>query len=57
MTTDNGRCRSYSLRELSSGRNVFEELGAGFTLLAFDAQDDAVEAYQSEAKSMRVPLK
>ena len=24
-------------QKLSSGRNVFEELGAGFTLLAFDA--------------------
>ena len=27
---------------LSSGRNVFEELGTGFTLLAFDADDAAV---------------
>jgi 2-polyprenyl-6-methoxyphenol hydroxylase-like FAD-dependent oxidoreductase len=29
---------------LSSGRNVYEELGDGFTLLAFDATDDAVAA-------------
>ena len=30
---------------LSSGRNVFEELGRGFTLLAFDAEDDAVAGF------------
>jgi 4-hydroxyisophthalate hydroxylase len=42
---------------LSSGRNVFEELGSAFTLLAFDAQDAAVTAFAHAAKLLRVPLK
>jgi len=41
---------------LSSGRNVFEELGAGFTLLAFDAEDGAVRAFEEAARSLRAPL-
>jgi 2-polyprenyl-6-methoxyphenol hydroxylase-like FAD-dependent oxidoreductase len=40
---------------LSSGRNVFEELGAWFTLLAFGA-DDAVAAFEEAARSLGVPL-
>ena len=44
-------------RELSSGRNVFEELGNGFTLLAFGDQDPAVRAFQQAATSQSVPLK
>jgi hypothetical protein len=42
---------------LSCGRNVFEELGAGFSLLAFDASDEAVSAFEQAARSLRVPLK
>jgi 4-hydroxyisophthalate hydroxylase len=42
---------------LSSGRNVFEELGGAFTLLAFDGQDAAVAAFAHAAKLLRVPLK
>ena len=42
---------------LSSGRNVFEELGAGFTLLAFGAKDDAVRGFEDAAQSLGVPLK
>ena len=30
---------------LSSGRNVFEELGPDFTLLAFDADDRTIAAF------------
>jgi len=41
---------------LSSGRNVFEELGTGFTLLAFGADDRAVQAFQHAALSVRAPL-
>ncbi len=44
-------------QKLSSGRNVFEELGADFTLLAFDADDGAVAAIEAAAASRRVPLK
>jgi 4-hydroxyisophthalate hydroxylase len=44
-------------RTLSSGRNVFEELGTGFTLLAFGAEDGAVRAFEDAARSLRVPLK
>jgi 4-hydroxyisophthalate hydroxylase len=43
-------------RLLSSGRNVFEELGPGFTLLAFDANDGAVAAFDEAARSLRIPL-
>ncbi len=42
---------------LSSGRNVFEELGAGFTLLAFGAEDDAVRGFEDAAQLLGVPLK
>jgi 4-hydroxyisophthalate hydroxylase len=46
---------------LSSGRNLFEELGPGFSLLAFDAnqgeQDRAVEAFAQAARARRIPLK
>jgi 2-polyprenyl-6-methoxyphenol hydroxylase-like FAD-dependent oxidoreductase len=42
---------------LSSGRNVFEELGPHFTLLAFDAAAGAVEAFEQAAQCLRVPLK
>jgi len=41
---------------LSSGRNVFEELGLYFTLLAFDAEDRAVARFEEAAKSLAVPL-
>jgi 2-polyprenyl-6-methoxyphenol hydroxylase-like FAD-dependent oxidoreductase len=41
---------------LSTGRNVFEELGSGFSLLAFDAASGAVEAFEAAAKTLRVPL-
>jgi 2-polyprenyl-6-methoxyphenol hydroxylase-like FAD-dependent oxidoreductase len=42
---------------LSSGRNVFEELGPDFTLLAFDAEDRTVLAFTDAAKALKVPLK
>ncbi len=44
-------------RSLSSGRNVFEELGDGFALLAFGAEDDAVAAFAASAAARRLPLK
>jgi 2-polyprenyl-6-methoxyphenol hydroxylase-like FAD-dependent oxidoreductase len=44
-------------QRLSGGRNVFEELGPGFSLLAFDAQDAAILAFQQAARSLGVPLK
>jgi hypothetical protein len=42
---------------LSSGRNVFEELGSDFTLFAFDAADATVAAFESAAKELELPLK
>jgi 2-polyprenyl-6-methoxyphenol hydroxylase-like FAD-dependent oxidoreductase len=42
---------------LSSGRNVFEELGSYFTLLAFDADDTIVAAFAEAAKALSLPLK
>jgi 2-polyprenyl-6-methoxyphenol hydroxylase-like FAD-dependent oxidoreductase len=41
---------------LSSGRNVFESFGPGFTLLAFDAPDAAVAGLRDAAASLGVPL-
>ena len=43
-------------RHLSSGRNVFERLGAEFSLLAFDADDGAVAAFEQAARALNVPL-
>ena len=42
---------------LSSGRNVFEELGPDFTLLAFDAEDRTILGFTEAAKALNVPLK
>jgi len=42
---------------LSSGRNVFEELGPDFTLFAFDVEDGTVSAFEKAARALRVPLK
>jgi 2-polyprenyl-6-methoxyphenol hydroxylase-like FAD-dependent oxidoreductase len=41
---------------LSSGRNVFEELGPGFTLLAFDDSGRAGEPFHQAAQSLGMPL-
>lgn len=41
---------------LSSGKNVFERLGAGFTLLSFGEDALATKAFQAAAESMGVPL-
>lgn len=46
-----------SPRTLSSGRNVYEELGPGFTLLALDADAAAISAFEASAKSLNAPLK
>jgi hypothetical protein len=42
---------------LSSGRNVFEELGRGFTLLAFGVDDAAVMPFEQAAEALNVPFK
>ena len=42
---------------LSSGRNVFEALGVGYTLLAFDADAQAVESFDQAARALEIPLK
>ena len=41
---------------LSSGRNVFEELGSGFTLLAFGVEEQAIQTIQGAAKTHRMEL-
>jgi 2-polyprenyl-6-methoxyphenol hydroxylase-like FAD-dependent oxidoreductase len=43
--------------KLTSGRDVYEELSDGFTLLAFDAEDGDVAKFAEAARSMRVPLR
>jgi 4-hydroxyisophthalate hydroxylase len=42
---------------LSSGRNVYEELGDGFTLLGLDADGAILDAFRKEAERLRLPLK
>jgi 4-hydroxyisophthalate hydroxylase len=42
---------------LSSGRNLFEELGPDFTLFAFDGKGETVAAFEKAARSSGVPLK
>jgi hypothetical protein len=44
-------------QRLSNGRDVFEELGRGFALLAFDADEATVAAFERAAKHLAVPLK
>jgi 4-hydroxyisophthalate hydroxylase len=44
-------------KTLSSGRNVFEELTDGFTLLALDADDQSVRSLEEAAQQSKVPLK
>jgi 4-hydroxyisophthalate hydroxylase len=42
---------------LSSGKNVYEELGTGFTLLAFGVDDAQVKGFEAAAASYKVPFK
>jgi len=42
---------------LSSGKNVFEELGAGYTLIALDIADDVVASFERAASEANIPLK
>lgn len=44
-------------RRLSSGRNLFEELGRGFTLLDLGAPNEAAAGIQRAAEASGVPLK
>ena len=43
-------------RRLSDGRNVYEALGEGFTLLAFGVDDAALSPLREAARALRVPL-
>jgi hypothetical protein len=42
---------------LSPARDVFEELGPGFTLLAFDVEDQTIRSFEQAAATLAVPLK
>jgi len=44
-------------KALTNGRNVYEDVGPAFTLLALGASDAAVGALEQAAKSQNVPLK
>ena len=44
-------------RLLSNGQNVFDTLNRDFTLLAFDANDDAIKAFSQAAATLGIPLK
>ena len=64
VTTAHGR-HSFAARAghhlapqvLSSGRNVFEELGRGFALLAFDMPAEVMGSMAAAAAALQVPLK
>jgi 2-polyprenyl-6-methoxyphenol hydroxylase-like FAD-dependent oxidoreductase len=43
-------------RQLSSGRNIFEELGPGFTLIDLGAAEAAIAAVKEAAKTRGAPL-
>ncbi len=43
-------------QSLSSGQNVFEALGPGFTLFAFDAEAQAIATFEAAARTLNVPL-
>jgi len=42
--------------KLTDGRNVFEALGRGFTLLAFDVEDSVVASFETAAQAQGMPL-
>jgi 2-polyprenyl-6-methoxyphenol hydroxylase-like FAD-dependent oxidoreductase len=42
---------------LSSGRNVFEDLGQGFSLLGLDFPESTLRSFEVAAKQLSVPLK
>ena len=44
-------------QKLSSGKDVFEELGRGFTLFAFGVDDAVVQGFEQAAAALQVPLK
>lgn len=44
-------------RFLSSGKNIFEELGDGFSLLALDGAEDVIRAFAQSAQALNIPLK
>ncbi len=44
-------------KPLSSGADLFDELGVGFSLIALDADDVDVETFQTAAAGLGVPLK
>lgn len=41
---------------LSSGRNVYEELGSGFSLIALDTADSTIAAFAQAAAALKMPL-
>jgi 4-hydroxyisophthalate hydroxylase len=41
---------------LSDQRNIFEALGRGFTLLAFDAGAEDIDAFKTAAQTLNIPL-
>lgn len=42
---------------LSSGRNIFEDLGEGFSLLGLDAPESTLQSFEAAAKQLNMPLK
>jgi 4-hydroxyisophthalate hydroxylase len=41
---------------MASGRNVYEALGPGFTLLALDGDTNAVQTFERVAADLHLPL-
>jgi 4-hydroxyisophthalate hydroxylase len=43
--------------KMSSGMNLYEELGKGFTLFALDASESTISDFVTSAESLHIPLK
>ncbi|MES2626449.1 MAG: FAD-dependent monooxygenase [Pseudomonadota bacterium] len=48
--------RHLAPQPLSDGRNIYEALGTGFTLIVLDQQDDVVAQFVNAAASLHIPL-
>ncbi|MEI8144985.1 MAG: FAD-dependent monooxygenase [Alphaproteobacteria bacterium] len=44
-------------RKLTDGRDVYEALGSGFTLIALDAADQVVSGFTEAAEALGIPLR
>ena len=58
VSTPSGPAPAHHLApaQLSSGSNIFEQLGRAYTLVAFTEDRRPVTAFQDAARALRIPL-